>query len=298
MFFKKNNVASPLTDNQRTIRGVLLISVAVLMLVIMDTIAKYLTRFYPVNNILWARFLFHTLLVVAVLSPRLGLRFMRTRRPGIQILRGVLLPIAAIFFIIGTKYMPIAEVTAITFVAPLIVTVLAVVFLKEKVERNHWLAILFGFVGVLVIIRPGSGVFTWVSLLPLGNALTFALYQVLTRRVAGLESAYTSVFYAGFVGLLILSLSLPFTWVPPQSFWHFALLALTGIIGGSGHLLLIKAYDHAAASQLAPFSYSQIVWATVMGYAVFGDLPDFLSLVGIALLATGGIYLATHLRRS
>lgn len=275
-----------------------MISIAVLMFSVMDAISKYLTRFYPVTNILWARFLIQTILLVTVLTPRLGLRFLRTARPGIQALRGVLLPISSLCFIFATKYMPIAEASAITFVCPLIVTTLSVVFLKEKVARNHWLAILSGFMGVLIIIRPGSGVFTWASLLPLGAAVTTACYQVLTRRIARAESVYTSIFYPGLAGMLIFSLTLPYSWAPPQNAFHFVLLALVGIIGTTSHLILIKAFEYAPASRLAPFSYSQMVWATVMGYLVFGNFPDFWSLVGIAILAAGGIYLATHLRHS
>ena len=159
-------------------------------------------------------------------------------------------------------------------------------------------AIFLGFVGVLIIIRPGSGVFTWASLLPLCTAISTACYQVLTRRIAHRESVYTSIFYPGFGGMLIFGLLLPFSWTLPQSALHVVLLVLVGVIGTSSHLILIKAFDHASASRLAPFTYSQMIWATVMGYFVFGNFPDFWSLAGIAILAACGIYLVTHLRQS
>lgn len=285
-------------DSRKTLRGVMLLSVAVLMLSVMDAISKYLTRFYPVTNILWVRFLVHTLFIVTVVGSRHGLRFIRTSRPAIQVLRGVLLPVSSLLFVLATKHMPIAEATAIAFVAPLLVTLLAVVFLKERVERAQWLAILFGFVGVLIIIRPGGEVFAWASLLPIANAATLASYQVLTRRVAGLENVYTSIFYPGLVGVLALSLTLPYAWVAPQSAFHFVLLGLVGIIGAASHLIMIRAYEHASASRLAPFSYSQMIWATALGYVVFGNFPDRWSLLGIAILAGSGIYIANGLRHS
>ena len=277
-------------------RGVMLISIAVLLFAVMDAISKYLTRFYPVTNILWARYLAHTLLIVVVLGPRLGWRLVRTSHPAIQILRGILLPVTSLFFVFAVKYMPIAEASSITFVSPMMITAMSVVFLKEKVGRSQGLAILAGFLGVLIIIRPGTGVFAWASLLPLGCALAMSSYQMLTRRIAGLESVYTSIFYAGFIGLLLLSLTLPFTWTAPQNAFHLMLLGSSGIVGASSHLILIKAYDYASASRLAPFSYSQLVWVTLIGYLVFGGFPDGWSLLGIVIIAAGGIYLATRLR--
>lgn len=279
-------------------RGILLMSAAVLLFACMDAISKHLTRFYPVSFILALRFLAFTLLIAAVKGPRMGLGLIKTARPGIQVLRGLLLPAASMFFVLAMRTLPIAEASAITFVAPLLITLLAVMFLGERVGVRHWLAMLAGFGGVLVIIRPGSDLFTWAALLPLGAALSSAVYQVLTRRVAGLESVYTSVFYPGFVGMLAFGLTLPWTWTPVQHAGHLALLLLAGLLGAAGHLLMIKAYDCAPASRLAPFGYSQMIWATIAGYGVFGSFPDFWSLVGIAVLAAAGIYLATHLGRA
>lgn len=285
-------------EQKRTFRGIILISVVVLLFAITDAISKYLTRFYPVTNILWARYLAHTVLIVVLMGPRLGWRLVRTARPGIQILRGILLPISSLLFVLAVKYMPVAEASSITFISPMLITLMSVVFLKEKLGRGHSVAIVSGFLGVLIIIRPGTGVFAWASLFPLGCALAMSSYQMLTRRIAGLESVYTSIFYAGFFGLLFFSLSLPFAWTAPQNAFHLGLLALGGVLGVSSHLILIKAYDCASASRLAPFTYSQLVWVTVIGYLVFGNFPDLWSLLGITILAAGGIYLATHLRRA
>ncbi len=284
--------ASP--ESRRTLRGMLMIMTAVALFAVMDSISKYLTRFYPVVNVVWARYMSHTLVVLLVLGPRLGLELVRTRRPVAQLLRGLLLASASLSFVGALKYMPIAESSAISFLAPLLVTVAAVVVLKEKVEFARWIAVFSGFIGVLIIIRPGSGIFAWASLFPLATAFLFASYQVLTRRLAGLENPYTSIFYSGLAGSLLLAIPLPFTWTPPQNGVHIALFATIGIIGVVGHLMLIKAYEYAPASRLAPFSYTQLIWVTVIGYLAFDDFPDFWSLAGIAVLMASGIYIATH----
>jgi len=279
-----------------TLRGALLIMTAVAMFVVMDSISKYLSRFYPVPAIVWARYTFHLLLVVVALGPRLGLDLVRTRRLGAQLVRGLLLASSTLFFVFGIKQLPLAETSSITFIAPVLVTLMATFILKEKVELARWLAVAGGFVGVLIIIRPGSGVFTWASVLPLGSATCFACYQILTRKLANLESPYTSIFYAGLVGSVIMSLALPYVWSLPQSASHALLFVAIGIIGGASHLLLIRAYDCAPASRLAPFSYTQLIWVMLSGYLVFGDFPDHWSLLGIAVIVSSGIYIATHQR--
>lgn len=285
--------ASP-TAHVRSPRGPVLIMTAVAMFVVMDTISKYLSRYYPVPAIVWARYFFHVLLVVIALGPRLGWGLVRTRRPRVQLVRGLLLAGSTVFFVFAIKQMPLAETTSITFIAPVLVTLMGAFFLKEKVETARWLAVAGGFAGVVIIVRPGGGVFTWTSVLPLCCAACFAGYQILTRKLANLESPYTSIFYSGLVGSVAMSLTLPFVWVRPQSLIHGLLFVLIGIIGGLSHLILIKAYDYAPASSLAPFSYTQLIWVTVMGYLVFGQFPDHWSLVGIGVIMASGIYIATH----
>ncbi len=276
----------------------LLVMVAVAMFVVMDSTSKYLTRFYPVTSVVWARYTFHTLLVVLVLGPRLGLSLVRTARPAAQLMRGLLLAVSTIFFVSALKHLPLAESSAIAFLAPVFVTILSVVVLKEKVGLARWIAVLCGFLGVLIIIRPGSGIFAWASLLPMCSAAFFASYQILTRRLAGLESAYTSIFYSGLVGTILLSIPLASAWTPPQTGFHMLLFVAVGVIGGFSHLVLIKAYNYAPASRLAPFSYTQLIWVAVAGYVVFGDFPDGWSLTGMAVLVASGLYTATHQLRS
>ena len=280
------------------LRGVLMIVTAVALFAVMDSISKYLSRYYPVTAIVWARYFFHLLLVATALGPRLGLGLVRTRRLGAQLVRGLLLAGSSLFFVFAIKQMPLAEASSIGFIAPVLVTLMGAFFLKEKVETARWLAVAGGFTGVLIIIRPGGGVFAWASVLPLGSAACFACYQILTRKLANLESPYTSIFYAGLVGSVLMSLTLPQVQAWPQNPLHWLLFVVVGIIGGASHLILIKAYDYAPASRLAPFSYTQLIWIIVMGYLVFGHFPDYWTLIGIAVIMASGIYIATHQRLS
>lgn len=281
---------------QHPLRGILMIMTAVAMFTVMDSIAKYLARFYPVPGIVWARYAFHLLFVVLILGPRMKGRLLRTQRLGWQVLRGLVLAASSLFFFTALKFMPLAEASSITFLAPILVTIGAAFALKEKVEPQRWVAVCAGFVGVLIIIRPGSGVFDAVALLPLATAACFASYSVLTRKLAGLENPYTTLFYSGLVGTVMLAAVLPFAWQTPATVAHVALLLLMGVLGGGSHLVLIRAYEHAPASRLAPFSYTQLVWVLIAGYAVFGDFPDRWSLIGIAVIAASAIYIATHQR--
>jgi drug/metabolite transporter (DMT)-like permease len=279
-------------------RGVLMVLIAVFFFSITDSLAKYLTQFYPVSLIVWARFTLHLLLVAVLLGPRYGSKLIRTRRPAEQVLRGLLLFLGAMLFNTALKFLPLAEASAIAYLAPLFVTLMSAIFLKEKVELARWIAILCSFAGVLVIVRPGSGVFTWSSLLPVSNAITFAIYQIVTRRLANLESPYTSIFYAGLVGTVLLSVILPDIWVTPQNGWHMAAFIGIGLFAVIGHLILIKAYVYASASRLAPFSYTQLIWVALIGFVVFGDFPDLWSLLGMSTLVASGIYMVSRERRA
>jgi drug/metabolite transporter (DMT)-like permease len=284
--------------NSHAFRGILLVMCAVSVFSVLDFFSKYLTRSYPIPMVVWARFTFHLLFIVVVLGLRSQLSLVRTARPAAQIVRGLLLAISSIFFVTALKYMPLAETSAIAYLSPVFVIILSVFFLKEKIELARWLAVVCGFAGVLAIVRPGSEVFTWAAVLPIANALSFAAYQILTRRLAGVESPYTSIFYAGLIGMLLMSLVVPFVWVTPQNGAHVAMFVLVGMLGGLGHLVLIKAFAYAPASRLAPYGYSQLIWVAIIGYIAFGDFPDHWSQLGIAILVGSGIYIAKHQRAS
>ncbi len=281
-----------------SLRGIALISVAVLLFSITDAISKSMTAYYPVGFILWVRFLIHAVVIFVVVGAHRGFGFVVSRRPGVQIARSVMLPVASLMFVTGISLMPLAEAAAITFVAPLLVTMLAVVVLGESVGRQQWLAIILSFSGVLLIIRPGGELFGWQALFPMGTAFAMAIYQVLTRRIAAVESAYTSIFYPGLAGCLLFSAMLPYTWTAPIAWWHVALMIFNGAVGAASHLVLIKAFEHTPASTLAPFSYMQLLWTTLMGWLVFGDFPDSLALTGMLIIVGSGVFIATRMRRA
>ncbi len=279
-----------------TLRGILLMVAAVGVFVLMDTTAKYLSRWYPVPLIVWARYASNLLVLLVFLAVRGELGRLRTARPGLQLARGLLLALATLLFFTSLSVLPLAEANAIGFAMPLFVAALAVPMLGERLEVARLVAILAGLAGALFIVRPGSELFTPYALLPLGMAVCNALYQILTRKVAGLEHPLTSLVWGAIVGAVLLSAIAPFVWAPPQAASHGVLIVILGILASFGHWLLIKAYDHANASLLAPFTYSALVWAMLLGWLVFGDFPDGWSLFGMGIIVLSGLYIANRQR--
>ena len=278
------------------LRGILLMFIALGLFTLMDTIGKYLSRWYPVPGIVWARYAINLLMLLGFLAWRGELRYVRTARPAIQIARGLLLGSATVLYFTALSHLPLADASAIAFVLPLFVAVLAVPMLGERLHAPRLIAILVGLVGALVIVRPGSAAFTVYALLPLGMALLNALYQILTRKVAGLEPPLTSLFYGSLVGAVMFLPALPFAWQTPQDPWHWALLVVLGLLATVGHFILIRAFDFAPATLLAPFVYTQLLWTMLVGFLVFGDFPDGVSLVGMAIIVGAGLYLVGRQR--
>lgn len=261
---------------------------AVFLFSSMDTLAKLALKNYPLPGLLWARFTVHMIFIVALAAPHMGMKLLRTDRLGIQILRGFLLAGSTSSFYVSLQYMPLAETAAISFVAPLFVTLLSVFFLKEKVRPRQWLAVSLGFVGVLVIIRPGGNMFQPASALPVLTALFFSFYQILTRKLAGRESPLTTLFYAGLMGSIVSSAALPFYWVTPAPV-QVVLMIGVGVLGASGHLFLIRAAEHASPAGLAPFAYTQLIWSTLLAFLTFGDFPDRVSIMGMTIIMLSGL---------
>ncbi|MGH8680023.1 MAG: DMT family transporter [Burkholderiales bacterium] len=282
---------------QHHLRGILLIIAAVSTFALMDTTAKYLARTYPVPGIVWARYAAQTLFLVVVLAPQLRLGLLRTRRPALQLLRGGILAASTVFFFSALALMPMAEAAAITFLSPLLLTAASAWLLKERVRWSAWVALLAGFIGVLIIIRPGGGVFTPAAILPILTAVSFAAYQLLTRKLAGVDSTLTTLFYSAIVGTVLLAPGLPLYWRFPESGFDAALFAVLGVLASVGHFVLIRAFEHAPPSVLAPFVYSQLVAVLVLGYLVFGDFPDGWSLLGMAIIVLAGAWIAARQAR-
>lgn len=258
---------------------------------ILETTAKYLSAFYPVPMLVWCRYTVHLVLVLLLLAPRLGLGLARTGQPAGQIFRAALLMGSTSCYFGALSFLPMAEVKAVSFISPLLVTILAVWWLRERVDRSRWLAVVTGFLGVLFIVRPGSAMLQWPALLAIGAALCYSAYQIMTRKFSETENVYTTLFYTALVGSLLMSLVVPLFWKTPE-LRHAPLLILLGAVAGFGHLMLIKALELENASFLSPLGYVQLLWVILFGYLAFGDLPDRYSLIGMAIIVASGLYVA------
>jgi drug/metabolite transporter (DMT)-like permease len=275
----------------RTAAGIGLVILAIGLFTLMDAIGKGLMARYPVPQVVWARYVFQ-LGWMLLLIPRIGVAgLVRTTRLGMNILRGLLVAVSTIFMFTAISFVPLADAYTITFIAPLLITVFSIPLLGERVGWRRWSAVVAGFVGVLIVIRPGLGAAHWALALQLVTALGFALYQILTRKVAGApgETSLAMLFYVAAVGAAIMTATVPFFWqrVAPLDWLPMAAM---GALGGLGHLILIRALTIAPASLLAPFLYTQIAWALVLGYLVFGDVPDVWMLTGGAVIVASGLY--------
>lgn len=281
--------AAPAGDPRRAI---LLMLAGVSMFPFMNACVKYLTTFYPLPEIVWARFAGHLLLVVLIFGPRLGfVRLFHTRRPALQFARSALMMSSTLLFATALMSLPLATASSIGFTAPLIVTALSVPLLKEEVGWRRWSAVAVGFVGALIVIRPGAeGFANLAALLVLGNAASYALYQILTRKIGTTDRAETTIAYAALLGTITMSCVAPFFWVAPQSALHFLLFLCLGALGGFGHFLVIKAFQLYRPAVLAPMSYTELVGASILGYLVFGDFPDALTWLGAAVIVASGVY--------
>jgi drug/metabolite transporter (DMT)-like permease len=264
----------------------------------LDTMSKYLVAYYPASALVWLRYVLQTLVMTAIFLPRMGLRLVRTTSLGVQVLRGVMLVLSSVVFVVALDHMQIAEVASIVFLAPVIVALAGGPLLGERVSTRTWLALAVGFTGVLLIIRPGGNAFTWWALLPLGCAFLFAGYQILTRKLAGHDDPITTLFYPGLIAVLAIPPVFPgaISDVPTVPL-HAALLAIIGVLGAVGHFLLIRAHALAPATLLAPFGYTQLLVVLVLGWLVFGQLPDGIALAGIVLVAGSGLGLIIASRR-
>jgi len=284
-------VAARLRALSPSARAVLYMLYTVIFFAVLETTGKYLSRFYPVPEVVWARYTVHLLLMLVVLAPRLRLRLVTTARPIDQILRATLLLGSTLCNFAALSFLPLAEVKAISFVSPLLVAIFAVWLLREHVSWDKWLAVIVGFLGVLFIVRPGSAMLTWASALALGTAFCYSLYQIMTRRISEDEDPITTLFYTALVGVVVMSAIMPFLWVTP-SLKHLPLMLLLGTMGACGHFLLIKALELERASALSPLGYTQLLWVTLLGYLVFGDLPDQHAVIGMGIIVGSGLYVA------
>lgn len=259
----------------------------------MDGLAKYLAGYYPVTQIVWSRFFFHFMFMLPVMLIRYRDVVLTVQQPVLQVLRGGFLLAATLCFFWSLKDLSIPDALTLLFVSPLIVTCLSPVLLGEHVGIRRWSAVVVGFAGVCIVLRPGGDAFQLASLAALGAGLAHACYMLATRRLSGTAPPLVTLFYTSLLGMVVLSFYTPWHWQTPGAL-HLTAMVAIGAIAAGGHYLLIKAFDYAEASVLAPFGYGEIVMATVVGYIGFGDFPDTISWVGIAVIIASGVYIAVR----
>jgi len=263
---------------------------------LMDGVSKELTGRYDPVEVFWGRYLFHTLFLLPVLARGGGRDLLASPLPLLQLARGVLLLASGLLFITALSRLPLADATAVGFVAPVLVTALSIPLLGEQVGRARWLAVLTGFAGVLAVVRPAGAGFEPAALLPVCSATCWAGSLILTRRLAAVDSPLTTLLYTAVAGLALSSLMVPWLWHGPDAAGWLA-LAVLGALSAFAQYLLLRAFVLAGASVLAPFQYSQIVWSTAIGYLWFGTLPDGWTWAGAAVIMLSGLYLWQSERR-
>ncbi len=276
--------------------GILWMLLAALMSALVEAGGKYLVADYSVAQVVWARYAFHAVLLALYLGPRLP-RVAATRQPLLQISRSVLILSSTAFYIAGVRFMPLADASALVICAPVLFTALSVPLLKERVGLRRWMGVAAGFVGALIIIRPGFGMAHPAAVLPFAAAITLALYQIATRKAGRTDSTMTSLFHTAATGAILISLVVPFHWKTPD-LEGWLLMALLGVLGGAAHFALIKALEVASAGTVSPFRYTSLIWAGVLGFVIFGDLPDSWTLTGAAVITVSGLYIFHREQRS
>jgi drug/metabolite transporter (DMT)-like permease len=261
---------------------------ATFFFVALDTTGKHLASTYPVEQVVWARFAFHLLFVALWLGTGLP-HAMRSRRPGLQALRSVLMLCANGAAFLALRSLPLVDVSVLIFTSPLIVTALSGPLLGERVGARRWAAVAIGLVGALIVIRPGPALLQGVALVPLVAAFSFSLYQIATRRLSRHDSAMTMLLYTPVAGVALTSAILPVHWQTPD-LWGWALMAFAGLVGLAGQLCLIRAIQAAPLPVIAPFNYLALIWSTLAGVLIFGDLPDAATMLGAAIIVASGLY--------
>ena len=271
--------------------GIPLMLAAMVGITAVDAIAKHVASSLSGVQVAWGYFTFIAITLatgftIARIPPR---RWLRTRNPGLQLLRAGCLVGSLSMLFVSLQYLELADATVISFAAPLFVTALSWPVLKERVGPHRWAAVLLGWAGVVVVIRPGLGIVHWAAVLPLIGAVFFAGFQLVTRIITACDDHLATLFYTSAGGALLLTLAMPVFWQwPAPETW--AWMALSGAIGAGAHFLMINAFAVTEASLLAPFNYSRIFWAVAIGWFAFQDLPDVATLAGGGLIVVSGLY--------
>jgi len=284
------------TNSDRPVRGILTILGAVFCFTMSDAMAKWLGHAMPATQINWIRYLVFVPFALMLVARTAGGR-VRVKQPRLQVVRGLLLAVSALMYVAAIQTMPLAEATSVGFVSPLLITALSVVVLGEVVRAARWAAIVVGLLGVLVIVRPGTEAFQPAALLVVASSTAWAVAVVLTRRMAGHDPTATTLLWSAVVGLVAMTAVLPMGWAWPGAA-DWALGVALGLVSSGGQYLMVQAYRFAPASLLAPFSYSSLLWSMLLGWALFGALPDVWTLAGAVVIVAAGLVAARPERKS
>jgi len=280
----------------RPLTGVLLMFAAFTYLPIIDSIAKVLLEFYPVLQVVWARVFFHLAVMVPVLLLSVDRRQWWPRQPKLQLLRSGFMFLTTVLFFSALSTMPLVDAISLVFIALLVVTALSPVLLGEKVGPRRWVAVVVGFAGAMMVVRPEFDHVPWAAIYALGAGICFGLLLITTRKLSGGDDPLVTLTFTALVGGVVATAALPTVWVTPTAY-HLFLMVATGFIAAGGHLLVIKAMYHADASLLAPITYQELVITTGLGYVLFGDFPEPWTWAGIAVIVSSGLYITIRERQ-
>lgn len=286
----------PVSPSSRPLVGVACVVLATFLFASHDAISKYLSVFYPIVMIVWVRYGVHGLLMMGIFLPKHGWSLLRTQKPALQLVRALCLLVTTAAFATGLKFLPLAEATAVNFLAPLFVTALSLPLLAERVSRGQWVVVVVGFFGVVLIVHPSGELFTPAVLLPVCSALFFCFYQLLTRHLAAFDGAITSNLLTGLINTLVMSALVPFFWLLPT--WeHAAVMVALGTCGMLAQLLFTQAFSYAPPALLAPLGYSQVLFAGLIGVLLFKHVPDVWAITGMLVICISGACAAFLSRR-
>ena len=266
-------------------------ALAAVFLPLLNASIQYLARSYPVGELLWARYAGHLVFMLVVFAPKRGVALLASSRPRLQVTRSILFCVSTFLTFFALRFVPLASATVILFTAPLIVTAASPLLLREKVDWRSGVAVVVGFIGALIVIRPGFGALHWSAVLIFGSAAASALTQILSRKLAGHDKPETTNTYMVLVGFVIASLALPFFWAWPASWWDALLIGALGVFGGVGHYYLVRAFELAPAAFVSPFNYAQILGAALLGFFVFDQVPDLWMWLGTAIISASGVFI-------
>lgn len=282
---------SPGPPPDRIFRSIVAILLSVSCFSVLNAISKTLSAHYPVVQVIWARYLFAFLLMMVLFLPRYRMNLFRYKRLDSQIIRGLLLFFSSFLYFHGLVYLPLPTAASISLTSPLIVTALSARFLGEPVGPRRWAAVAVGFIGALIVVRPGHADFDWHTLYIVASTICSSLYQLYSRRYGQAERPEASATMATIVGAVAAAPFLPFEWVTPVGGWDMVLFVAIGVMAGVGHYFLTIAYSQAPAAVIAPFNYLQLVGAAILGYLLFKDVPDMWTWIGAGVIMSSGLYI-------